>query len=46
MFVRDHLPRFKMTSQFQLNTVLSSLGMRSAFQSGAADFSGISTQET
>jgi serpin B len=38
--VRVALPRFKMTSDFQLNDVLQALGMRDAF-TGAADFSGM-----
>ena len=43
--VNVHLPKFKMTSEFQLNAVLSSMGMATAFQPVAADFSGISTEE-
>ena len=43
--VNVHLPKFKTTSEFQLNAVLSSLGMPTAFKPGAADFSRISTQE-
>ena len=35
------LPKFKLTSQFGLNDVLSSLGMPWAFDSDHADFSGI-----
>jgi serpin B len=34
------IPKFKMTSQFSLASVLKSMGMRDAF-SGSADFSGI-----
>jgi serpin B len=37
-------PRFKLTSQFQLNKVLAAMGMPSAFDEGnRADFSGISS---
>jgi len=37
-----YLPRFTMTSQFQMNEVLKSMGMPSAFsETGAADFSGM-----
>jgi serpin B len=43
--VRVFLPRFKMTSQFQLKSVLQSMGMTLAFTPGEADFSGISTEE-
>jgi serpin B len=35
------LPRFKVTSEFQLKPVLSGLGMPLAFSPGKADFSGI-----
>jgi serpin B len=42
--VHVFLPRFKMTSQFQLKDVLVSMGMPLAF-SRQADFSGISTEE-
>jgi serpin B len=35
------LPKFKMTDEFQLSDVLSSMGMKSAFLSEEADFSGI-----
>lgn len=37
-------PKFNVTSEFQLEEVLSSLGMRHAFDS-TADFSGITTKE-
>ena len=43
--VRLFLPRFKMTSQFQLAEVLKSLGMTLAFSPQQADFSGISSNE-
>ena len=43
--VRVYLPRFQMTSQFQLKDALQSLGMTLAFSPSQADFSGISTQE-
>lgn len=35
------LPKFKITSQFELNKVLPLLGMKEAFVSGKANFSGI-----
>jgi len=35
------LPKFKMTSQFELADALGALGMRQAFKEGAADFSGM-----
>jgi serpin B len=35
------LPKFKMTSEFELSGALSALGMKQAFARGAADFSGI-----
>ncbi|MGA2257956.1 MAG: serpin family protein [Thermoguttaceae bacterium] len=39
--VNVYLPRFTMTSQFQMNEALKSLGMASAFAPDAADFSGM-----
>ncbi len=39
--VNVYLPRFTMTSQFQMNGVLKSMGMSSAFTPDAADFSGM-----
>lgn len=47
--LREHevcvwLPGFKMTCEFALNKVLSDMGMPSAFDPDAADFSGMSTQ--
>jgi serpin B len=42
--VKVDLPKFKMTSEFSLGTVLESMGMPLAF-SAKADFSRISTQE-
>ena len=42
--VNVHLPRFKMTSEFDLSDVLSSMGMPLAF-SEQADFSGMSGEE-
>ncbi len=39
------LPKFKMTSAFQLRKELIDLGMPTAFQTGKADFSGIATRE-
>lgn len=35
------LPKFKMTGEFQLNAILSALGMTAAFDSHNADFSGM-----
>jgi serpin B len=35
------LPRFKLTAEFELKPVLSSLGMPLAFTAGKADFSGV-----
>ncbi|TET33063.1 MAG: serpin family protein [Planctomycetota bacterium] len=35
------LPKFEFTSEFNLNSVLSALGMPTAFDEGLADFSGI-----
>src|SRR5258706_6384309 len=43
--VQVALPRFKMTAEFELSKVLSSMGMPLAFDANKADFSGISTQE-
>jgi len=42
--VNVSLPKFKMTSTFSLNDVLSAMGMKLAF-TGQADFSGMSTVE-
>ena len=39
------LPKFKLESQFSLNAVLQSMGMKLAFSPGGADFSGISPSE-
>jgi len=39
--VRTYIPRFKLTEEFQLNSMLSALGMPSAFAPGKADFSGM-----
>ncbi len=44
--VRVTLPRFKLTSSFQLGKTLASLGMPDAFNPQAADFSGIASQES
>ena len=41
MTVRVTLPKFKMTSEFRLRSVLEKLGMKLAFKPGAADFSGM-----
>ncbi len=40
--VEVHLPRFKTESQFNLNQVLSGLGMSDAFSPALANFSGMS----
>jgi serpin B len=40
------LPRFKLSSDFSLSTVLAAMGMPLAFDEKRADFSGISTQES
>jgi serpin B len=37
------LPKFKVTSEFSLKTVLSDMGMKSAFDPKAADFSGMTS---
>jgi serpin B len=39
--VQVYLPRFKLTSQFQLADVLKAMGMTRAFNSEEADFSGM-----
>ena len=39
--VRTYIPRFKLTEKFQLNTMLSALGMPSAFAPQKANFSGM-----
>ena len=39
--VRVSIPKFKMTSQFGLASVLKSMGMTDAFSANAADFSGM-----
>ena len=38
--VETYLPQFKLTEQFQLDSVLAELGMPSAFVPRRADFSG------
>jgi serpin B len=43
--VQVALPRFKMTAEFELSKVLSSMGMPLAFDAAKADFSGMTTQE-
>ncbi len=43
--VRVFLPRFTLTSDFSLSTVLEAMGMPLAFDERQADFTGISTQE-
>jgi serpin B len=39
--VEVFLPKFKLTSQFDLNAALQSLGMVDAFEYGKADFAGM-----
>jgi len=39
--VRTYIPRFKLTEQFELSSMLSALGMPSAFDSRKADFAGV-----
>jgi serpin B len=36
-----HLPKFKITQEFELSSTLKDLGMKSAFDSNSADFSGM-----
>ncbi|MGC8642371.1 MAG: serpin family protein, partial [Isosphaeraceae bacterium] len=40
-----YLPRFQLTSQFQLNDTLSEMGMPLAFDQRKADFSGMSSED-
>ncbi|MBL7032703.1 MAG: serpin family protein [Candidatus Delongbacteria bacterium] len=42
--VAVHLPRFKLTSEFQLGNTLRAMGMTDAFDPAAADFSGMDGQ--
>jgi serpin B len=44
--VRVALPRFKLTSSFELGKTLAALGMPDAFNAKKADFSGIASQES
>ena len=39
--VKVYLPKFKTTSQFQMSRTLKAMGMESAFDAHAADFSGM-----
>lgn len=43
--VKVYLPKFKTTAEFMLSGTLQSLGMKSAFNPDAADFSGITESE-
>ena len=43
--VKVYLPKFKMTSKFELSALLKKLGMPTAFTPGKADFSGMATSE-
>ncbi|XP_053344826.1 leukocyte elastase inhibitor-like [Clarias gariepinus] len=40
-----HLPKFKLEEQYFLTDILSKMGMSSLFQAGAADLTGMSSQE-
>ncbi|KAF5908473.1 leukocyte elastase inhibitor-like [Clarias magur] len=40
-----HLPKFKLEEQYSLKDILSKMGMSSLFQAGAADLTGMSSQE-
>lgn len=39
--VKVYLPKFKMTSQFEMSNTLTAMGMPSAFDADTADFSGM-----
>lgn len=39
------LPKFKVTAEITLNTILQQMGMKDAFVFGKADFSGMATRE-
>ena len=39
--VKVYLPKFKTTSQFEMSDTLKAMGMKSAFDANAADFSGM-----
>ena len=39
--VKVYLPKFSMTAEFQLKSVLSAMGMSDAFNAASADFSGM-----
>ena len=43
--VEIYLPRFKMETKYQLNGPLADMGMKTAFDSEAADFSGMTSRE-
>jgi serpin B len=43
--VRVYLPRFRLTSQFQLAEVLKAMGMTRPFTPGEADLSGMSSEQ-
>jgi serpin B len=43
--VRVYLPRFTLTSQFQLADVLKAMGMTHVFMPGGADLTGMSSEE-
>lgn len=43
--VQVHLPRFTLTSQFELAEVLRAMGMSRLFSAGDADLSGMSSEE-
>jgi serpin B len=43
--VRVHMPRFTLTSQFQLGNVLKAMGMTRVFTPGEADLTGMSSEQ-
>ncbi|XP_053344827.1 leukocyte elastase inhibitor-like [Clarias gariepinus] len=43
--IHVHLPNFKLEEQYSLTGILSKMGMRSLFQAGAANLTGMSRQE-
>ncbi len=43
--VQTFIPRFKLTEEFQLNSILSAMGMPSAFDPGKANFSGMNGKQ-
>lgn len=43
--INVHLPKFKLEEQYSLKDRLDKMGMSSLFQAGAADLTGMSSQE-